>query len=155
MRVAAGRQRQRPIPASVPQQTEASFTNPLFTPPLQTFFTVDNGFDFRQGATMAPGGLEIYTGKAIPGWTNSILALSLLRGVAFKMTLAADGRSTVGSAARGAEDHQPLPRPRRPPRRHAYLHRDRRVRPHQRRHRGADDERRQPGSILEFTFAGT
>jgi PQQ-dependent dehydrogenase (s-GDH family) len=84
------------IPASVPQQTESSFTSPLFTPPLQTFFTVDNGFDFRQGATMAPGGVDIYTGKAIPGWTNSILALSLLRGVAFKMTLAADGRSTVG-----------------------------------------------------------
>ena len=84
------------IPASVPQQAEASFTNPLFTPPLQTFFTVDNGFDLRQGATMAPGGVEVYTGKAIPGWTNSILALSLLRGVAFKMTLAADGRSIVG-----------------------------------------------------------
>jgi PQQ-dependent dehydrogenase (s-GDH family) len=84
------------IPASVPQQAEASFTNPLFTAPLQTFFTVDNGFDFRQGATMAPGGVEIYTGKAIPGWTNSILALSLLRGVAFKMTLAADGRSIAG-----------------------------------------------------------
>lgn len=84
------------IPTSVPQQAEASFTNPLFTPPLQTFFTVDNGFDFRQGATMAPGGVEIYTGKAIPGWTNSILALSLLRGLAFKMTLAADGRSIVG-----------------------------------------------------------
>ena len=84
------------IPASVPQQTESSFTNPLFTPPLQTFFTVDNGWDFRQGATMAPGGVDIYTGKAIPGWANSILALSLLRGVAFKMTLAADGKSTVG-----------------------------------------------------------
>lgn len=84
------------IPASVPQQAEASFANPLFTPPLQTFFTVDNGFDFRQGATMAPGGIDVYTSKAIPGWANSILALSLLRGVAFKMTLAPDGRSTAG-----------------------------------------------------------
>jgi PQQ-dependent dehydrogenase (s-GDH family) len=84
------------IPASVPQQTESSFTNPLFTPPLQTFFTVDNGFDFRQGATMAPGGVEVYTSRAIPGWANSILALSLLRGVAFKMTLAPDGRSIAG-----------------------------------------------------------
>jgi PQQ-dependent dehydrogenase (s-GDH family) len=85
-----------PIPASVPQQTESAFTNPLFTPPLQTFFTVENGFDFRQGATMAPGGLDVYTATAIPGWANSILALSLLRGVAFKMMLAADGKTTVG-----------------------------------------------------------
>ena len=84
------------IPASVPQQTESSFTNPLFTPPLQTFFTVDTGFDFRLGATMAPGGMEVYTSRAIPGWANSILALSLLRGVAFKMTLAPDGRSIAG-----------------------------------------------------------
>ena len=84
------------IPPSVPQQTESSWSNPQFMPPLQTFFTVENGFDFRQGATMAPGGLEIYTGTAIPGWKNSILALSLLRGVVFKMTLAADGRSVTG-----------------------------------------------------------
>jgi glucose/arabinose dehydrogenase len=65
-------------------------------PPLQTFFTVENGFDFRQGATMAPGGMEIYTGTAIPEWKNSILALSLLRGAAFKMMLSADGRSVTG-----------------------------------------------------------
>ena len=133
------------IPASVPQQTESSFTNPLFTPPLQTFFTVDNGWDFRQGATMAPGGVEVYTGKAIPGWANSVLALSLLRGVAFKMTLAADGKLHRRAAARGAEDHQPLPRPGGAPRRHAHLHRHRRVRPHRRRHRRPDDQRREPG----------
>ena len=85
-----------PIPASVPQHTEASWTHAQFAQPLQTFFTVENGFDFRQGATMAPGGLEIYTGTGIPGWTNSVLALSLLRGVAFKMALSPDGRATVG-----------------------------------------------------------
>ena len=45
---------------------------------------------------MAPGGVEIYTGTAIPGWANSVLALSLLRGVVFKMRLAPDGSSTVG-----------------------------------------------------------
>jgi PQQ-dependent dehydrogenase (s-GDH family) len=84
------------IPASVPQQTESSWTHALFAPPLQTFFTVDSGFDMRQGATMAPGGIDVYTGTAIPGWNNSLLALSLLRGVVFKMTLSADGRSTVG-----------------------------------------------------------
>jgi PQQ-dependent dehydrogenase (s-GDH family) len=84
------------IPPSVPQQTESSWSHPQFMPPLQTFFTVENGFDFRQGATMAPGGMEIYTGTAIPEWKNSILALSLLRGAAFKMMLSADGRSVTG-----------------------------------------------------------
>ncbi len=84
------------IPPSVPQQTESSWTHPQFMPPLQTFFTVENGFDFRQGATMAPGGIDVYTGTSIPGWKNSLLALSLLRGVAFKMMLSPDGRSTAG-----------------------------------------------------------
>ena len=96
------------------------------------------------GRDHGAGGVEVYTAKAIPGWANSILALSLLRGVAFKMTLAADGKIHGGAAARGAEDHQPLPRPGGAPRRHAYLHRHRRVRPHRGRHRRPYDERRQP-----------
>jgi PQQ-dependent dehydrogenase (s-GDH family) len=86
-----------PIPPSVPQQEESAFTHPQFMPPLQTFFTVETS-DLPRGATMAPGGLDVYTHAAIPGWANSVLALSLLRGVVFKMTLSADGRSTIGPA---------------------------------------------------------
>ena len=52
--------------------------------------------DLERYATMAPGGLDVYTGTAIPSWTNSILALSLLRGVVFKIAIAPDGRSTIG-----------------------------------------------------------
>ena len=40
-------------------------------------------------------GIDVYTGDAIPGWKNSLLALSLIRGVVYRLTLAADGRSTV------------------------------------------------------------
>ena len=144
-----------PIPSSVPQQTEASFTNPMFTPPLQTFFTVDTGFDFRQGATMAPGGVEVYTSRAIPGWANSILALSLLRGVAFRMTLAGDGRSTVGpplEAFKTTNRYRDLAV--HPDGTRIYIITD--VSGRTSDANGAPTTNvANPGSILEFTFAGT
>jgi PQQ-dependent dehydrogenase (s-GDH family) len=143
------------IPPSVPQQTEAAFTHAQFTPPLQTFFTVDDGFDFRQGATMAPGGLEVYTGRAIPGWTNSILALSLLRGLAFKMTLAADGRATVGpplEALKTTNRYRDLAI--HPDGTRIYIVTDLTGRTTDAS--GASTTRLEnPGSILEFTYVGT
>jgi len=83
------------IPASVPQKTESSFDNPQFTPPLRTFFTVETGYDLNRigNATIAPGGVDVYTGDAIPGWKNSLLVLSLIRGAVYRLPLAADGRS--------------------------------------------------------------
>ena len=86
------------IPASVPQQTESAFTNPQFTPPLRTFFTVDTGYDLNRigSATIAPGGLDVYSGDGIPGWKNSLLVLSLIRGAVYRLPLAADGRSVQG-----------------------------------------------------------
>ncbi len=133
------------IPPSVPQQTESSFANPLFTPPLQTFFTVDNGWDFRQGATMAPGGVEVYTvardsrlGQLDPG-----VEPAARRGV--QDDAGRRRQDHRRAAARSAEDHQPLPRPGGAPRRHSHLHRHRRIRPHRGCHRRPDDQRRQPG----------
>jgi PQQ-dependent dehydrogenase (s-GDH family) len=143
------------IPASVPQQTETSFTNLMFTPPLQTFFTVENGFDFRQGATMAPGGLEIYSSKAIPGWGDSILALSLLRGVAFRMTLSGDGRFTVGpplEALKTTNRYRDLAI--HPDGTKIYIVTD--VSGRTSDANGAPTTNvANPGSVLEFTFAGT
>ena len=59
------------VPPEVPQQKESAWHHPDFTPPLKTFFTVDNGYDFkaRGGATIAPSGMKLYTGgaNAIPG----------------------------------------------------------------------------------------
>jgi PQQ-dependent dehydrogenase (s-GDH family) len=86
------------IPASVPTQAEMTWNNNSFTPPLRTFFTVDTGYN-AQGigsATMAPGGIDIYTSAAIPGWRSSLLALSLIRGVVYRLMLAPDGRSVAG-----------------------------------------------------------
>ena len=86
------------IPASVPQQTETAFTNPQFMPPLRTFFTVETGYDLSRigSATIAPGGVDVYTNDAIPGWKNSLLVLSLIRGAVYRLQLAADGRSVQG-----------------------------------------------------------
>lgn len=86
------------VPLSVPSQTETSWNHPQFAPPLQTFFTVDSLETFPGGGnpTIAPGGLEVYTHDAIPRWKHSVLALSLIRGVVYRLPLAADGRSVSG-----------------------------------------------------------
>ena len=86
------------IPGSVPRQTEMAWNNERFTPPLRTFFTVETGYN-AQGigsATIAPGGIDLYLSSAIPGWRNSLLALSLIRGVVYRLPLAPDGRSVSG-----------------------------------------------------------
>ena len=85
------------IPASVPTQTERAWNDPRFMPPLRTFFTVETGYDLRTigSGTIAPGGLDVYTGDAIPGWKNSLLVLSLIRGAVYRVPLAADGRSAL------------------------------------------------------------
>jgi PQQ-dependent dehydrogenase (s-GDH family) len=90
---------ENPIPASVPVRAESTFTHPLLTPPLQTFFTVDTAADIRGlgSATIAPGGLDMYTGDGMPGWRNSLLALSLVRGTVYRLPLAPDGRSVTGT----------------------------------------------------------
>ena len=81
-------------PSSVPLQEESSFSNAQFMPPLRTFFTVETGYDLTKlgNATIAPGGVDVYTGDAIPGWKNSLLVLSLVRGAVYRLPLAADGR---------------------------------------------------------------
>jgi len=87
-----------PVPKSVPTQTETAWNDQRFMAPLRTFFTVDTGYDLTRtgNATIAPGGLDYYSGTAIPGWNNSLLALSLIRGAVYRLTLAPDGRSVQG-----------------------------------------------------------
>jgi PQQ-dependent dehydrogenase (s-GDH family) len=87
------------VPSSVPAQTEMSWNNTRFAPPLRTFFTVDSSYTVQGigSATMAPGGIDIYTSTGIPGWQNSLLALSLIRGVVYRLPLAPDGKSVSGA----------------------------------------------------------
>jgi PQQ-dependent dehydrogenase (s-GDH family) len=88
------------IPPSVPQRKESTWSSPDFKPPLQTFFTVANGYDIRtQGsATIAPGGLDIYpTNGPIAGWGNSALVLSLKSGQVYRVKLDNGGTAAVGA----------------------------------------------------------
>jgi len=49
------------------------------------------------GATIAPGGLEIYPANGpIPNWGNSALILSLKSGWVYRVKLSADGSSAAG-----------------------------------------------------------
>jgi len=93
------------VPPSVPVQPEAEV--PHFAPPLRTFYTVADGFDFRDRRcaadynicwpTLAPANLDFYPYAAIPGWHDSLLMASLKGGAVYRMPLSADG-TAVGAA---------------------------------------------------------
>jgi PQQ-dependent dehydrogenase (s-GDH family) len=87
------------IPASVPQTKESAWTAPNFAPPLITFFTVENDYDFRANgtATIAPAGIDLYTSRTIPGWASSILITGLRGGGMYRTKLGAGGRTVTGS----------------------------------------------------------
>ena len=96
----------------VPVQAESSWKHPQFTPPLRTFFTVETAAEIRGlgSATIAPGGLDIYTGTGIAGWRNSLLALSLVRGIVLPAA-AGSGRPLGHRHADGAiPDGEPISR---------------------------------------------
>jgi PQQ-dependent dehydrogenase (s-GDH family) len=143
------------IPSSVPQQTESTFTNPLFTPPLRTFFTVETGYDLNRigSATIAPGGMDVYSGDAIPGWKNSLLVLSLIRGAVYRLSLAPDGRSVQGPPSelfKGANRYRDIAL--NPDGRTIYLATD--VTGPSRDAAGVVSQKlANPGSILEFKYA--
>jgi PQQ-dependent dehydrogenase (s-GDH family) len=86
------------IPPQVPQQKETAWNHPDFRPPLRTFFTVDNGYDFeaRGGATVAPSGLDLYALNAIPRWQHSLLMTGLKTGTLYRMKLSDDGKTVAG-----------------------------------------------------------
>jgi PQQ-dependent dehydrogenase (s-GDH family) len=85
-------------PASIPRQPENTFTDAGFLPPLRTFFTVDVPPDGQLGTvTIAPGGLDVVTrGRGVPGWNDSLLVLSMVRGIVYRLALGPDGRSVQG-----------------------------------------------------------
>lgn len=86
-------------PPSVPQQTERSWSSPDFVPPIRTFFTVNDTYQFKQqgNATIAPSGVDVYAmNGGIPGWADSVLVTGLIRGAIYRVKLGSDGRSTTG-----------------------------------------------------------
>jgi len=132
-----------------------SWNNPSFAPPLRTFFTIETG-TYAPGigsATMAPGGIDIYMGTAIPGWQNSLLALSLIRGVVYRLKLAPDGKSVTGAPAEvfpTANRYRDIAL--NPDGRTIYLATD--PEGPNRDASGSPRGLANPGSILEFTYTG-
>ncbi len=86
------------VPPSVPVSRENAWSHPDFKPPLRTFFTVTADYSIERSgsATIAPGGLDIYSGSVIPGWASSALVLSLKYGRVYRVKLSEDGSSAVG-----------------------------------------------------------
>lgn len=96
------------VPGSVPRQKESTWIHPDFVPPIRTFYTVDEKYEFQGSRcgdppnicwpSIAPSGLDIYTAHntGIPGWRTSLLLPSLKHGTVYRILLSMDGRSTSG-----------------------------------------------------------
>ena len=88
-------------PPAVPQEKESAWTHRDFAPPFQTFFTVGSSYRFNEqgNATIAPSGIDVYAVRdgGIPGWANSVLVTSLIRGVIYRVKLGPGGDAAAGA----------------------------------------------------------
>jgi len=96
------------IPKAVPQQPESAWSHLDFTPPLKTFYTVADDYDFQKPAcadnyficwpTVAPSGIDIYPAQAdgIPAWPTSLLMTALKTGTVYRLALNDDGSALSG-----------------------------------------------------------
>ncbi|SDQ70328.1 glucose/sorbosone family PQQ-dependent dehydrogenase [Thermostaphylospora chromogena] len=93
------------VPEEVPQEKETDWTHPDFTPPIRTFYTVDDGYEFQNPKcggmdfmcwpTLAPASLEVHPdGKAL-------LMPSLKDGAVYRLRLAEGGERIVDVAPLG------------------------------------------------------
>jgi PQQ-dependent dehydrogenase (s-GDH family) len=99
-------------PSSVPEARESEWSNADFAPPLMTFYTVDDGFDFMDPAcagneficwpTIAPSSLDIYVpgSTGLQTWGTALLLTSLKEGSVFRVKLNATGDGTSGAATK-------------------------------------------------------
>ena len=97
-----------PAPAGVTVKNESEFNATNFVPPIQTYYTVDKGFNFTEAGkscgemtstcypTVAPSSLRLYTSDTIPGWENNLLMTTLKGGKIIKMTLDDNGTAIKG-----------------------------------------------------------
>lgn len=144
------------IPASVPTQKEGDWSDTQFAPPLRAFFTVDTDYDVRTlgSATIAPGGLDVYTADGMPGWNRSLLVLSLIRGTVYRLKLSADGRAIQeppSAIFRSANRYRDIAL--NPDQRTFYLATDA-AGPIRDAAGSISQSLANPGSILEFTYTG-
>jgi PQQ-dependent dehydrogenase (s-GDH family) len=143
-------------PPSVPRVKESEWNDPEFSPPLATFFTVTNDFDFQAfgSATIAPAGIEVYTAPAIPNWSNSILVTSMLGGTLYRVKLGPEGRTAAGEPLeyfRTANRYRDVAL--NPDGRRIYLSTDS-AGPRADTAATRTTTLNEPGAVLEFTYSG-
>jgi PQQ-dependent dehydrogenase (s-GDH family) len=88
-------------PAELQVVNESDFQVENFVPPVATFYTVPNDFNFTDPAcagldyicwpTVAPSSLRLYTSDAIPGWNGTFLMTTLKAGRIFQLALDENG----------------------------------------------------------------
>jgi PQQ-dependent dehydrogenase (s-GDH family) len=95
-------------PPGVTVSNESDFKAPDLVPPVHTFYTVNNDFNFTEQAktcgnltsvcypTVAPSSLRLYTSNVIPEWENKLLMTTLKAGRIFQIGLDENGK-IVGS----------------------------------------------------------
>jgi hypothetical protein len=90
-----------PPPTGLPVMNESDFQAQNFVPPIHTFYTVGNDYNFTDPAcgdlayicwpTVAPSSLRLYSSNVIPGWENNFLMTTLKAGRIFQLTLNENG----------------------------------------------------------------
>lgn len=97
------------IPEGVPVIRELDWNAPNFKEPLKTFYTVPNGYNFKDSRfeklpylfwpTVAPSSITYYPADgAIEAWRNSLIITTLKTGELYRMKLNADGKTLQGDA---------------------------------------------------------
>ncbi|MEW6604426.1 MAG: glucose/sorbosone family PQQ-dependent dehydrogenase [Thermoproteota archaeon] len=90
-----------PFLEGVPVINESGFNDTDFVPPVRTFYTVENDYNFSEPAdcgyvcwpTVAPSSITLYMSDAIPNWNGTFLMTTLKGGRIFHLTLSENGTS--------------------------------------------------------------
>lgn len=93
-----------PFPPGVPVMNESQFNAANFVPPIRTFYTVEDNYNFSEPAgcgyvcwpTVAPSSLRLYSSDAIPGWNGTFLMPTLKAGRILQLTLNENGTELAG-----------------------------------------------------------
>jgi PQQ-dependent dehydrogenase (s-GDH family) len=93
-----------PFPEGVPVMNESQFNVTDFVPPVQTFYTVENDYNFSEPAdcgyvcwpTVAPSSIRLYLSDSIPSWNGTFLMTTLKGGQIFQLILNEDGTELAG-----------------------------------------------------------
>ena len=91
-------------PPGVPVTNESQFNATDFVPPVHTFYTVEDDYNFSEPAgcgyvcwpTVAPSSVRLYTSDAIPDWNGTILMPTLKGGKIFHLTLGENSSKLAG-----------------------------------------------------------